>query len=239
MAVLSETYQQDSAAPRERFVDDPDNRLLARGSRFRLDSEMVRDQILAASGLLSPTMYGKSVKPPQPQGLWKIVAMPSSFPREYKADSGDSIYRRSVYTFWKRGLPPPQMSIFDAPTRDSCIARRERTNTPLQALLLMNEEEYFAAAKTFAGSLLAEPDLDDNGRIERAYEAITSKLPADTTKAKLAGSLTAFRRLYSADKAAAEAMAKDSTAPEVHAEFAAWTMLVHSLLNLDSTKTRE
>ena len=154
--VLSETYQQSSKATRDRYVSDPENRLLARGSRFRLDAEMIRDQVLAVSGLLNPTMHGKSVKPPQPPDLWKVaVAMPYSNPRVFQADSGDQIYRRSVYTFWKRALPPPQMSIFDAPTREeACIARRERTNTPLQALLLMNEEQYFLAALHCASGLL-------------------------------------------------------------------------------------
>ena len=180
--VLSETYQQSSKAPREQFINDPRNRLLARGSRFRLDSEMIRDQVLATTGLLNPEMYGKSVKPPQPEGLWKIVAMPSSYPREYKPDTGDQIYRRSIYTFWKRGLPPPQMTIFDAPNRDACIARRERTNTPLQALLLMNEEQYFAAARHFASQLIASKEHGDtSSRLTHAYETITSRqLDEDT-----------------------------------------------------------
>ena len=131
----------------KRFADDRDNRLLARGSRFRMDAEMIRDQILATSGFLSPTMYGRSVKPPQPEGLWKAVTMTGE---TFSPDSGDDIHRRSVYTFWKRAMPPPQMTILNAPIRDSCIARRERTNTPSQALLLLNETEYLNAARTLA-----------------------------------------------------------------------------------------
>ena len=124
-----------------------------------MDSEMIRDQILYTSGLLVDTMFGKSVKPPQPPGLWKAVNMPGSYPRLYVPDSGDKIYRRSVYTFWKRGLPPPQMTILNAPAREECVARRERTNTPLQALLMMNEKEYMKAARAFAIRLLKEqPD---------------------------------------------------------------------------------
>ena len=233
--VLSQTYQQTSQAPKEQYVDDPDNRLLARGSRFRLDSEMIRDQVLSVSNLLNPTMLGRSVKTPQPAGLWKIVAMPNSYPRVFKADTGDQIYRRSVYTFWKRGLPPPQMTIFDAPSRESCIARRERTNTPLQALLLMNEEQYFAAAKHFAQTLLKLTDLTDEEKIRRAYETITSQMPSDAAQSRLANALQDFQQLYTDDPALAKAMFAGSE----DAKQAAWTMLVHTLLNLDATKTRE
>ncbi len=125
---------------------------------------MVRDQILAVSGLLKQSLYGKSVKPPQPPNLWKTVSMVSSSTYSFTADTGPKIYRRSLYSFWKRAMPPPQMTIFDAPTRESCIARRERTNTPLQALVLMNEEQYFKAARCFARELLENADLSDEQR---------------------------------------------------------------------------
>jgi len=115
--VTSETYQQSTEATPESYRQDPDNRMLARGSRFRMDAEMIRDQILATSGLLNPSMFGKSVKPPQPAGIWKAVTLPSSFPKTYAADVGEKTYRRSLYTFWKRGMPPPQMSLLNAPTR--------------------------------------------------------------------------------------------------------------------------
>ena len=229
--VMSETYRQSSRAPRQEFVDDPDNRLLARGSRFRLDSEMVRDSVLASTGLLNMQMFGKSVKPPQPEGLWKIVAMPSSYPSTYKADTGDAIYRRSIYTFWKRGLPPPQMTIFDAPERTACIARRERTNTPLQALLMMNEEQYFAAARHFANQMKFESGGDP---IARVYETITSQELGGETKAQLTAGLEGFRELYASEPELAKQLVPDGD-PDV----AAMTMLIHSLLNLDATKTRE
>ena len=233
--VLSQTYQQSSRATSDQYISDPDNRLLARGSRFRLDAEMIRDQILMASGLLNPAMHGKSVKPPQPAGLWKIVSMPTSYPRVFQSDTGDQIYRRSVYTFWKRGLPPPQMTIFDAPTRESCIARRERTNTPLQALLLMNEEQYFAAAMHFAKALAQQSDLTDEEKIRHAYEAVTSQVPSDETLSQLRHALEEFQKMYTDDPEMAKAMLTGSE----DAELAAWTMLVHSLFNLDTTKTRE
>lgn len=141
--VTSQTYKQSSRVSPEEYINDPENRMLARGSRIRLDSEVIRDQVLAISGLLNSEMYGKSVKPPQPADLWRTVSMVSSSTYSFKEDTGDKIYRRSFYTFWKRAMPPPQMTIFDAPTRESCTSRRERTNTPVQALLMMNESQYF------------------------------------------------------------------------------------------------
>ena len=237
--VMSETYQQSSVASRQEFLKDPDNRTLSRGSRFRLDSEVIRDQILAVSGLLNPAMYGHSVKFPQPEGLWKIVTLPSSYPQVFEPDTGDEIYRRSVYSFWKRGLPPPQMSIFDAPSRDACVARRERTNTPLQALLLMNESEFFAAAKHLAAALLERDDLPDEEKIARLYETVTSKVPDGEQATQLAGGLEMFRELYQEDAESAQAMFPQEEDPARRQEHAAWTMLVHSLFNLDSLKNRE
>ena len=219
--------------------------MLARGSRFRLDAEVIRDQILVVSGLLNTAMYGKSVKPPQPPGLWKLVAMPTSNPYTFQADTGDKIYRRSIYSFWKRGLPPPQMTIFDAPTRESCTARRERTNTPLQALVLMNEEQFFSAARHYARGLTELRDRTDEGRIRHSYETITSQLPDAATMATLQEALSEFRSLYEQNAAAARAVLAQrddkntATSTEQPAELAAWTMLVHSLLNLDVTKTRQ
>ena len=241
--VSSKTYRQSSRADPERYASDPDNRLLSRGPRFRLDAEMIRDQVLAVSGLLNPTLYGKSVKPPQPPDLWKTVAMPSSYPRVFEADTRDRIYRRSVYTFWKRALPPPQMAIFDAPTRESCIARRERTNTPLQALVLMNEEQYFYAARHTARELLKTSDLDDERRVRLAYEKVTSQLPNTFESKRLQSALHDFRQLYGDDAASARAMTVDlfgtDAAPHERMELSAWTMLVHSLFNLDVSKTRQ
>ncbi len=241
--VLSETYQQSSKITPALRAKDPENRLLARGSRFRMDSEMVRDQILMASGLLNHEMHGKSVKPPQPAKLWEIVAMPSSYPRTYKADEGKKAYRRSVYTFWKRGLPPPQMTIFDAPTREACIARRERTNTPLQALMLMNEPQFFKAATHCAQSLLEQQVPDDRERIDKAFETITSHLPDEKEHQALFQALETFREHYSQNKDAADALTagflEDGSSEDDSIELASWTMLAHALLNLDIVKTRQ
>jgi hypothetical protein len=239
--VLSATYQQSSRAPVDAYRADPENRLLARGSRFRLDSEMIRDQMLAMSGLLNETMYGKSVKPPQPPNLWKSVSMKSSSTFSFEADTGDSIYRRSIYSFWKRAMPPPQMTIFDAPTRESCIARRERTNTPLQALVLMNERQYFLAAKNTAQNLLAAEGLSEAARLSLAYESVTSHLPDAADLTSLEDGLHGLQATYQQDIESAKALTSEipELSDQERIELAAWTMLVNSLFNLDATKTRE
>ncbi|MCC6511746.1 MAG: PSD1 domain-containing protein, partial [Pirellulaceae bacterium] len=209
--VLSQTYKQSSRVSPEEYRADADNRLLARGSRIRLDSEVIRDQVLAISGLLNNSMYGKSVKPPQPADLWRTVSMVSSSTYSFKEDTGDKIYRRSFYTFWKRAMPPPQMTIFDAPTRESCTSRRERTNTPVQALLMMNESQYFEAARHFAQQLLAPSDHSDAERLSIAFESITSHLPDADEQASLRSGLESFRAVYQDDVEAAREMTADVT----------------------------
>ena len=238
--VISQTYQQSSRAESAAFRADPKNRLLARGSRFRLDSETIRDQILATSGLLNRNMFGRSVKPPQPPDLWKNVSMESSTTYSFKADTGDRIYRRSLYSFWKRALPPPQMTIFDAPTRESCTARRERTNTPLQALVLMNEGEFFKASKQLARRVLAQPGSEEE-RLRFAYETITSHLPDATELASLRRGLGALRTTYREDVPSAKVLTSDvkTVSDEERVVIAAYTMLVNSLFNLDVAKTRQ
>ena len=235
--VMSATYRQSSEATPEEFHADPENRLLSRGSRYRLDSEIIRDQILATSGLLNPEMFGKSVKPPQPEGLWKAVALPSSFPRTYVPDTGDKIYRRSIYSFWKRGLPPPQMTILNAPTRESCVARRERTNTPLQALLLMNEQEYLKAARNLALDVLKAGHKDPVGVV---YETITSHVPDEKEAGLLDSALESLKKQYDANSGLASELLQGVDSQGVApADLAAFTVLVNSLYNLDITKTRQ
>ena len=239
--VMSRTYRQSSFATPEAFQQDPENRQLARGSRFRMDSEMIRDSILATSGLLNLEMYGKSVKPPQPPGLWEAVSMPSSYPRTFKADTGDKIYRRSVYTFWKRGMPPPQMTIFNAPSREECIARRERTNTPLQALLLMNETEYLKAARQVALAALRQKGDDAGQGVGFVYETITAYQPTAEQRTALLGLLGELRANYADSPQLAADLCGDTQLPsEVRQdELAAWTMLASTIYNLDLTKTRQ
>ena len=150
MLVMSSTYRQSAAVTPEMIAKDADNRLLSRGPRFRMDAEMVRDYALAASGLLVPIIGGPSVKPYQPDGVWEAVAMIGSNTRDYKRDSGESLYRRSLYTFWKRAAPPASMEIFNAPSRETCTVRRERGDTPLQALVTLNDPQFVEAARNLA-----------------------------------------------------------------------------------------
>jgi len=237
--VLSKTYRQSSDATPAEFKNDPQNRLLARGPRYRLDAEMIRDQILSVSGLLNRKMYGESVKPPQPPGLWKAVSMAAPF--TYKASQGDDIYRRSFYTYWRRAMPPPQMTILNAPSREYCTPRRERTNTPLQALLLMNEREYFKAARKLAAETLQAAGGDTQKGLTILYEKTTSQLPTAARLKLMQQSLKDFTQLYATDKAlTAEATPElDGAASASRVELAAWTMVAHSLFNLESAKVKQ
>ena len=236
--VLSKTYKQSSITSTSGFKSDPENRLLSRGSRFRMDSEMIRDQILVASGLLSSTMYGKSVKPPQPDGLWKAVSMMNE---RFKPDTGENIYRRSVYTYWRRGMPPPQMTILNAPSREACIARRERTNTPLQALLLLNEAEYMKAARHLAQKTLGLKSLSEDQKLSHAYETVTSKVPDQDEKQILVSMLKELKKDYSENPKLANDMCEGVSLKSQQEKntLAAWTMVINTLFNFDITKTRE
>ena len=147
LIVTSSAYRQSPVASPEKLSRDPSNALLARGPRFRLDGEVLRDAALAASGLLVTKMGGPSVKPYQPAGIWEVTSMVASNTRNYKQDTGESLYRRSLYTLWKRQAPPASMDIFDGPTRETCVVRRERTNTPMQALVMMNDPQFVEAAR--------------------------------------------------------------------------------------------
>lgn len=239
--VTSETYRQASVAPPEAFGRDPENRFLARGSRFRLDAEIIRDQVLATSGLLSLEMFGRSVKPPQPAGVWKAVTLPDSYPRVFAADSGESIRRRSVYTFWKRAMPPPQMTILNAPGRESCVARRERTNTPLQALLLMNEDEYLKAARHLAVALLERGPLEAGPRVDWLYETITARLPEAPVRDSLLAAARDLRAMYGENAALAAELCDGVELSDVvrAPDVAAWTLMASAIHNLDVTRTRD
>lgn len=238
--VMSKTYQQSSNINAHKLNLDPENRLLARGSRFRMDAEMIRDQILASSGLLNPEMYGKSVKPPQPPGIWKAVTMPYSYPKIYVPDTGEKIYRRSIYTFWKRGMAPPQMTIFNAPTREACTARRERTNTPLQALLLMNEEEYMKAARHLASRLLENKEVNDRERLSQLFETITSRELDEKELKNLLSLKKDLENMYAKDFDRAKALSEGIVLKSDNQiiQLASWTIIANTIYNLDITKTR-
>lgn len=239
--VLSSTYRQSSKATPSDYEADVENRMLARGSRFRLDAEIIRDQILLTAGTLNGNMFGKSVKPPQPPNLWKNVSMVSSSTYAFEADQGEKIHRRSVYSFWKRALPPPQMTIFDAPTREACIARRERTNTPLQALVLMNETRYFEATRILARRLV-DFTPDTLKRLQIAFESITSHIPTERELKLLSTSQETLQSTYLQNPEAVKELlnlSSEAVPTQQDVEIAAFTMIVNAIYNLDRVKTRE
>jgi uncharacterized protein DUF1553/uncharacterized protein DUF1549/cytochrome c len=222
--VTSATYRQSSRVPPDVLARDPRNRLLARGPRFRLPAEMIRDGALSIGGLLQERIGGPSVYPYQPPGVWEAVA--SGRPKEYTAqvypqDRGDNAYRRSLYTFWKRLAPPPGLAAFDAPSREACVVRRQRTNTPLQALVTLNDPTYHEAARGLAARALKESSDDD--RIVTAFRAALSRRPSSVEVDVLRTLLREQRSLYGADP---------------NPEMAAWTMVAAALLNLDETLTK-
>ena len=172
MIVMSATYRQSSKVTPELLQRDPENRLLARGPRFRLSAEMIRDQALAVSGLLVEKIGGPSVKPYQPAGLWKELGG-----EDYQQDTGEGLYRRSLYTFWKRTVPPPSMMNFDAAGREACTVRENRTNTPLQALDLMNDPAYVEASRVLAERMMREGGATPESRISFAFRLATARRP--------------------------------------------------------------
>jgi hypothetical protein len=240
--VLSATYQQSSRVTPEKLSTDPENRLLARGPRFRLDAEVIRDQALAVSGLLIKTIGGRSVKPYQPAGLWKPVGFGGSNTSTFVQDTGDKLFRRSMYTFWKRTVPPPSMAMFDAPDRETCQVRRARTNTPLQALVLMNDVQYVEAARKFAERVMTECGANVDERATFAFRSVLNRRPNTTELQIMTNLLDEYLRQFRSDPesatkllAAGESPRNDQLDP---AELAAWSMVTHLLLNLSETVTR-
>ncbi|MAT69836.1 MAG: hypothetical protein CMJ58_09965 [Planctomycetaceae bacterium] len=237
LIVTSATYRQSAAAPAELFARDPANRLLARGPRFRMDAEMVRDAALAASGLLSPDIGGASVKPYQPPGVWEAVAMPESNTRFYQRDAGESLYRRSMYTFWKRAAPPASMDIFNAPSRETCVVVRERTNTPLQALAALNDVQFVEAARVLAAHAMADGRQPFVDAANFMAQRLLARRLDDAELAVLRTNFDALREHYqSKPEAAAELIAygeSDAGADLPPADLAAWTMTANVLMNTD------
>ncbi|HYE99161.1 MAG TPA: DUF1553 domain-containing protein, partial [Planctomycetota bacterium] len=241
--VMSSTYRQSSRSTPELIRRDPENRLLARGPRFRLDAETVRDQILWLSGLLVEEVGGPSVKPPQPEGLWEAVGYTGSNTYRFQRDpEPQKVFRRSLYIFWKRTSAPPQMTLFDAPSRESCVARRERTNTPLQALFLMNEPQCFEAARHLAQKALKEGGATPESRAAWMLRRCTARAPAEEEVATLVSAYRAQRAIYEKDpEGAKKAIAVGDVAPDPAAdpvELAAWTMTASVVLNLDEVLTK-
>lgn len=240
--VLSATYRQSSRLTPELLARDPDNRLLARGPRLRLDAEVIRDSALFASGLLSDRLGGPSVFPYHPKGLWQEINNRPGYSRTYKQDSGEKLYRRSLYTFWKRTVPPPSMAAFDAPEREFCVVRRSRTNTPLQAFVMLHDPQFVEAARHLAGRMLTEGGTTLQDRIEFGFQLCYARKPHATELVVL--SETVIQRLaqYREQPDAAERLLSvgDSAAGTAHdaAELAAWTSAARVLLNLSEFVTK-
>lgn len=238
LIVMSRTYRQLSNIPRDgNGPFDPDNRLLARGPAFRLPMEMLRDQALAASGLLVRTVGGPSVKPWQPEGLWEEVSYNAE--AVYEVDPGPGRYRRSLYTFHKRQAPPPALLLFDGPTREKCTLKRPRTNTPLQALVLLNDETWLDASQRIASLILSDVKLKDDGaRITALAQQILARDATDIEIQELRSLLARARQRYQAAPDLAERLVGNGPKPTTSVDFAAWTLVVHTLFNLDEAITR-
>jgi hypothetical protein len=242
LLVTSATYRQAAITTPEKREKDEHNRLLSRGPRFRMDGEMIRDYALAASGILVPKLGGPSVKPYQPEGVWEAVAMIGSNTRDYKADTGENLYRRSLYTFWKRSAPPASMEIFNAPNRETCVVRRERTNTPLQALVTLNDVQFVEAARHLAQrALLASGGRESPGNDDERLDFVARRLLARPfrteelaiVKASLA-ELSVYYQANPEDATKLIAVGESKADPAVDPQqLAAWTMLVNELMNLD------
>ena len=236
LMVTSATYRQSSVVTKESLEMDRDNRYLSRAPRYRMDAEMIRDYALASSGILVRKIGGPSVKPYMPEGVWEAVAMIGSNTRDYKRDTGEKLYRRSMYTFWKRAAPPASMDILNAPNRETCTTRRDRTNTPLQALVTLNDVQFIEAARHLAQSALKDSATDES-RIDfiarrllaRPFRAEEMKVVQDSLNDLRDHYKTRpeeARKLINVGESRPDASLDASTS-------AAWTMLVNELMNLD------
>jgi len=236
--VTSATYRQSSKVSPALTQRDPFNRLLARGPRVRLEAEMVRDQALAAAGLLSHKIGGPSVMPPQPEGLWQVVYNGET----WKTSPGEDKYRRGLYTFWRRSMPHPMMVNFDAPSREFCVLRRSRSDTPLQALNTLNDPAFIECAQAIAGRVVAPPGTDVRARATRAFRLVLARAPESRELERLVSLYQSELKHYQADAKAAEKMAASELGkpkePCNLAELAAWTVVANVLLNLDEAITK-
>ena len=244
LIVTSATYRQSSRISPGMLERDPQNRLLARGPRFRLPAEMVRDSALAASGLLVEQLGGRSVNPYQPKGLWEELAFGDVFSAQtYVTGTGRDLYRRSMYTFWKRTSPPPSLTSFDAPDREKCTARRARTNTPLQALILMNDPTYVEAARALAQRIMTEAGPDPGDRVNHGFRLAASRKPEPREAQVFRDMAEVQTAEFRKDRDSAVrllAVGESKADPKLdRSELAAWTTVASMILNLDETITKE
>jgi hypothetical protein len=243
LLVTSAAYRQSSKVTPELLERDPENRLLARGPRFRLPAEMVRDNALALSGLMNQQIGGPSVLPYQPKGLWEEMAFGGDFSAQtYEQSHGADLYRRSMYTFVKRTVPYPTLNTFDAPDREKCTVRRSVTNTPLQALVLMNDPTYVEAARAFAERDLDEAKPTEDDRIRYAFRLATDRDPSAKESEILHSLYRKEITHYDTDRKAAQRLLEvGESKPKAKydpAELAAWTLVTSTILNMDETITK-
>jgi hypothetical protein len=244
LIVTSAAYRRSSKVTPSLKEKDPENRLLARGPRHRLPAELIRDNALVVSGLLNPGIGGPSVYPYQPEGLWEELAFGDGFSsQEYVQSHGADLYRRSMYTFWKRTSAPAQMLAFDAPDREKCTVRRTITNTPLQALILMNDPTYLEAARKLAERVIRQSPKARQKRAALTFQLATLQPPSKAELRELTrlakDQLAHFQKFPSeaAELLSNGESAFDKTIPP--AELAAWTAVASAVLNLDETITKE
>ena len=239
LMVMSATYRQTSKTNPQQLAKDPRNQWLSRGPRFRMDAEMVRDIALQSSGLLVTKIGGPSVKPYQPPAIWEQVSYPTSDTVHYAQEHGDALHRRSMYTYVKRMAPLPNMDAFDAPARDVVCTRRQRTDTPLQALVTMNDVQWVEAARALAERVIREGGATPEKRINRMALILLSRVPAPQMADVLEKSFLEMQKHYAANPKDAHSLVnigekkRDSSIPEP--ELAAWTMIANEMLNLDAT----
>jgi hypothetical protein len=236
----SATYRQSSRVSKELFQRDPENRLLARGARFRAPSMVLRDSALYARGLLEARVGGKPVYPYQPDAIWETLAITKERDFTYPASSGPDLYRRSLYTFWRRTIGPANM--FDASNRQTCKVRSSITSTPLHALTTLNDPTWVEGARVLAaGAIKASPDVD--GRLTHAFRRVVSRVPTDFDLVALRRMLTRQREFYAADPAAAKALVSVGASPKDEAldpvDHAALAAVCLAIFNLDEALTRE
>jgi hypothetical protein len=241
LMVTSATYRQSAAVSPALLERDPANRLLARGPRHRLDAEQLRDQALAASGLLVAKLGGRPVRPYQPEGIWEAVAMKESTTRYYREDVGEDLYRRSFYTLWKRTAAPPALEILNAPSREVSCVRRDRTNTPLQALVTMNEPVFVESSRVLAARALREAD-SFNGRLDVIARRLLGRTFTSAERPVLQRLYDSARATYQREPALAAQLLQVGASPVdaglPASELAAWTLVASQVMNLDESLTK-
>jgi hypothetical protein len=241
LMVTSEAYRQSTTVTEEHLAKDPENRLLARMPRIRLSAETLRDQALAVSGLMVQKVGGPSVRPYMPDAVWDETSVYGNL-RNYQADTGEGLYRRTVYTIWKRTAAPPSMLLFDSPSREICTVKRSRSNTPTQALALLNEVTYVEAARRLAEGMMLEGGATPESRVDWAFQRVLARKPDAFERETITTRLKArLERLVVNEAAARQLVSTGSSKPAPNlpaGELAAYTVTANVLLNLDEFVSR-